>query len=88
MPTPVTGHNLHSVWSYSQPLGVECRSCSHRACAFAGQVEDLRGNMRELRTLRFVCSRCGSTDWQGWLLRDDDDRRLFLSQGTAGPTFA
>ena len=35
MPTPVTGvENLHTIYSYQQPLGVECKACGHRALAF------------------------------------------------------
>lgn len=33
-----------------------------------GKVEELRANMTELRSLRFVCSKCGSRVWRGWLL--------------------
>jgi hypothetical protein len=89
MPTPVTtSNNLHTVAMYGQPLGVECRGCGRRALAFAGKVDALRGSMRELRTLRFVCSSCRSRDWQGWLLLDDADRVRFLGHLPPGPSFA
>jgi hypothetical protein len=59
MPTPVTSrHNKHTIYMYSHPLGVECTG--HRALAFAGQVDDFRGDMTELGRLRFKCTACGS----------------------------
>lgn len=68
MPTPMkSSHNLHSVWGSGQPLGVGCKGCGRRALAFADRIDDFRGNMRELRTLRFKCSACGSVHWDGWL---------------------
>ena len=60
-----SSHNLHSVWSYGHPLG-KCRGCGHRALSLAAKIDDLRGNMRELRALRSTCPSCGSRDWSGW----------------------
>ena len=57
MPTPITGRStLHSLWSYGQPLGVQCKDCGRCALAFKGQVDDLKGvKMRSLDKL--------TTDW-------------------------
>jgi len=93
MPTPVTGkHNLHSLYGYSRPLGVECTACGHRALAFGGRLDDFKGNMRELRTLRFTCSACGSRAWRGWLFVGNEAEAwlegLTVSPvGGGGPTF-
>jgi hypothetical protein len=34
---------------------------------FGDRVDASKGDMRELRTLRFTCSAYGSRDWTGWL---------------------
>jgi hypothetical protein len=61
MPTPMkSSNNLHSVYVYGQPLGVECKGCGHRALTLTDGIDDFRGNMRELRALRFTCSSCGA----------------------------
>jgi len=39
--------------------------CGHRGIAYEGTVEGLKGNMRELRRHKFVCSKCGSRAWGG-----------------------
>ncbi len=79
MPTPMkSSNNLHSIWSYGQPLGVECKGCAHRAVAFADKIDEFKGNMRELRTLRFVCSSCGSREWSGWLFVNATERDAWL----------
>ena len=79
MPTPMkSSHNLHSVWGYGQPLGVECKACGHRAVAFADRIDDFKGNMRELRTLRFTCLGCGSREWAGWLFVNAAERDAWL----------
>ena len=63
MPTPMkSSSNLHSIRGYGQPLGVERRGGGRRALALADKIDDLKGNMRELRTLRFTCSSCGSRE--------------------------
>ena len=88
MPAPIKPtSNLHTVFVYGQPLGVECRGCGHRGLAFEDRVEDLRGNMRELRRLGFVCQACGGRDWTGWLLFDDADRQAFIGAGGGRPSF-
>ena len=92
MPTPIDGqrgrpYNLHSIWSYGQPLGVECRGCGHRALAFADRVETFKGDMTELRTLRFKCQACGSRDWAGWLLGNPADRDAFIGAAGGPPAF-
>jgi hypothetical protein len=95
MPTLVgPTKNLHTVYMYGQPLGVECRGCGHRALAFADKVDELKGNMRELHRLRFRCSACGSRAWKGWLFGDAEETaawlegRLVVSPTDGGrPTF-
>jgi hypothetical protein len=78
MPALVTGvNNLHTVYVHGQPLGVECTGCGHRALAYEGEVEDLKGNMRELRRLGFVCSKCGSRAWRGWLFLNAEETAAF-----------
>lgn len=76
MPTPMkSSYNLHTIYMYGHALGVECKGCSHRALAFAGRdLDDFRANMRELRTLRFVCSKCNSREWVGWLFVNATER--------------
>ncbi len=39
--------NVHTVYVHGLPLGVECSRCGHRAFAYDGKVDDLKGNMRE-----------------------------------------
>lgn len=52
MPTQVQGtNNLHTIYVYRQPLGVECRGCGHRGIVFADRsLDGFQANMRELRT--------------------------------------
>lgn len=94
-PTPVTPrHNKHSIYMYSHPLGVECTACGRRALAFAGRTEDFKGNMTELRRLRFKCTACGSRAWTGWLFVSAEEVEAWHA-GTlvvstidgSGPTF-
>ena len=95
MPTLVTGvQNLHTLYMHGQPLGVECTACGHRAIAYEGKAEDLKGNMRELRRHKFVCSKCGSRAWRGWLFFSDEETkewregRLTVSPADGGrPSF-
>jgi hypothetical protein len=95
MPTPTKSPtNLHIFYMYGQPLGVECPSCRCRTLAFADRdLDAFRADMRELRTLRFVCSSCDSRDWTGWLFVDATEREawregLVMSPiGPGGPTF-
>ncbi len=70
--------NLHTVYKYGQPVDVEYKGCAHRAVAFADKIDDFKGNMRELRALRFVCSKCGSREWTGWLFVDATERNAWL----------
>jgi hypothetical protein len=60
--------------------------------AFGDRLDDFKGNMRELRTLRFTCSACGSRDWRGWLFIANEAEAwiegLTVSlMGGDGPTF-
>jgi hypothetical protein len=87
MPTPLkSSYNLHTVYIYSQPLGVECSSCGRRGLAFANRdLNGFKGDMRELRTLRFKCSACGSGDWRGWLFVDATERDAWLEGLVVSP---
>ena len=86
MPTPVeSSNNLHTVYMYGQPLGVECNGCGRRALAFADRVNGFKGNMRELRTLRFLCSKCGSREWAGWLFVNAMERDAWLEGLVVSP---
>jgi hypothetical protein len=72
MPTPVTGkHNLHSLYGHHRLLGVECIGCGRRALAVGDWLDDFKGDVRELWTLRFKCSACGSlfvgNEAEAWL---------------------
>lgn len=88
MPTPITGRStLHSLWSYGQPLGVQCKDCGHCALAFKGQIDDLKGDMREIARLKLVCRKCGSRNWSGWLLLNDAEAESFTEKPERGPTF-
>ena len=43
--------------------------------------------MRELRTLRFTCSSCGSRDWSGWLFVNATGRDAWLEGLVVFPQF-
>lgn len=64
--------NLHTLDGYGGPLGVECR-CGRRALVPPEALGAHSGNMREIRTLRFVCRECGSRQWRGFLFGRHDD---------------
>lgn len=89
MPTPIdrAGRtpNLHTVYMHGQPLGVECRSCGHRALAFADKIDECRADMTELRDLRFKCSACGSRDWRGWLFFKTAEAEAWLEGLVVSP---
>jgi hypothetical protein len=52
---PDSRHNLHSVHSTLQPLGVECMQCQHRAALARDKIGAHAGNMKEVRELSFKC---------------------------------
>ena len=56
--------NLHTLFHSGHPLGVICTKpgCGHRSTITAAHIGASDGSMRELRSLRFCCSRCGSRD--------------------------
>lgn len=64
--------NLHTLDCYGGPLGVECR-CGRKAIVSGAALGAHSGNMRELRTLRFVCRECGSRDWTGYIFSPRED---------------
>jgi hypothetical protein len=55
-----------------------CSSCGHRAVALGDNVDDFKGHMPELRTLRFKCLACGSHDRPGWLFAFDAEQEAWL----------
>ncbi|MBN9089155.1 MAG: hypothetical protein J0J01_19795 [Reyranella sp.] len=74
-----SSNNLHAIYVYGQPLGVECKGCGRRALDFADRdLDGFRADMRELRTLRFVCSKCGSREWAGWLFINATERDAWI----------
>ena len=64
--------NLHTLDCYGGPLGVEC-ACGRRAIVPAAALGAHPGNMRQIRSLPFVCRECGSRAWTGWLFGRHDD---------------
>ena len=56
---------------------VECTACGHRAIAYEGKVEKLKGDMPELPRHKFVCS----LRWRGWLSFDDEETREWHEAG-------
>lgn len=90
-----TSKNLHTIYMHGMlPLGVECTACGRKVLFEAKKLGACKGNMKELRRLRFVCSLCGSRDWQGWLFFSALDAASFLQGqemrspvGGSRPTF-
>lgn len=64
--------NLHTLHGYGGPLGVECR-CGRRALVPPEALGARAGNMREIRSLKFVCRECGSREWRGFIFGRHDD---------------
>jgi hypothetical protein len=86
------GHNFHSIYMSGHPLGVECRGCGRRALAFRDKTEEDphksgRADMTLLRTLKFVCSACGSREWAGWLFVKREEADAFVGATVGGPAF-
>lgn len=54
--------NLHSLTMSGFPLGARCRGCGRRNLIDPKRLDAHDGNMKELRELRLVCSRCSSRD--------------------------
>lgn len=53
--------------------------------SLADRIDDFKGSMRELRTLRFTCSKCGSRDWAGWLFVNAAERDARLEGLVVSP---
>lgn len=64
--------NLHTLHCYGGPLGVECR-CGRRAVVPATALDAHAGNMRQIRSLPFVCQECGAREWTGFLFGPRED---------------
>ncbi|MGQ3300742.1 hypothetical protein [Reyranella sp.] len=77
-----TTNNLHTLVCYGGPLGVEC-TCGRRAVVSCEALGAHSGNMKLLRSLRFVCRECGSRDWTGWIFTPQDDA-LAWARGAPG----
>ncbi len=56
--------NLHTLYHSSHPLGVICTKagCGHRSTISAAHLGASDESMRELRSLKFRCTRCGSRE--------------------------
>jgi hypothetical protein len=52
---PDSGHNLHSVHSTLQPLGVSCMQCQRRAALDHDKIGAHSGNMKSVRQLSTGC---------------------------------
>jgi hypothetical protein len=52
-------HNLHTVAMSADILCVRCVGCAHRAALGKDVLPIHRGNMTELRALKFRCNGCG-----------------------------
>ena len=72
MAMPPNLHGLRIDGMY--PLGVECRGCGRKALVPANRFGGCKGDMTELRKLRFVCQSCGSRECE---------TKVFLSAGKA-----
>jgi hypothetical protein len=76
---PDSRHNLHSVHSTLQPLGVECMQCQHRAALAHDKVGAYSGNMKEVRKLSFKCTACGSVANTLYMFHNQGEVDAFLS---------
>jgi len=64
--------NLHALVGYGGPLGIECQ-CGRRGLISGEALGAHSGNMKAIRSLRFVCRECGSRDWTGYIFSPDED---------------
>jgi hypothetical protein len=80
MPTKVTGiQNLHTLAGTApHPLGVACEKCDHRRLIDQRRLDAHSGNMRELSTLKFVCTACDGRQFSMWLFHSAEDAEAFL----------
>lgn len=64
--------NLHTIDSYGGPLGIECR-CGRRGLVSGEALGARAGDMKPIRSLRFVCRECGARDWTGYIFHRDEN---------------
>jgi hypothetical protein len=64
--------NLWTLETSGLPLGVECRTCRHRALLAFAVVRRRGHDMTPIKSLPLVC-RCGSRDWRATIFRAGDD---------------
>jgi hypothetical protein len=76
---PDSRDNLHSVHSTLQPLGVECMQCQRRAALTHDKIGAHAGNMREVRTLSFKCTACGSVANTLYMFHNQGEADAFLA---------
>ena len=78
--------NLHTLYmSGMNPLGVECLGCGRKALIPAERFGGCRGDMREIPSLRLVCSACGARDWQHRIFRREGGAEAWLEGATLSP---
>ena len=72
--------NLHSVWCSERPLCVMCRRCLHRALLSHEQIGAFQGNMKRLKDLKLVCSKCSSRSVVTKIAITDADIKRFMDE--------
>lgn len=73
--------NLHTLDSYGGPLGIECH-CGRRGIVSGKALGAHAGNMREIRSLPFVCRECGSRRWRGFIFTPEEDALRWARAGS------
>jgi hypothetical protein len=76
---PDSGHNLQSVHSTLQPLGVECMQFQHRAALAHDKIGAHSGNMKGVRELRFKCTVRGAVANTLYVFHNQGEVDAFLA---------
>ena len=71
--------NLHSVACCGQPRLIYCNGCARRAAIPGEAIGAGSGNMKELRTLRLVCSGCRVRNFRMFVVPKPEHVTQFLS---------
>lgn len=79
--------NLHMVWNHGLPLGVQCKGCARRAVVPLDRVRAERGDMKPVKALKLVCSKCGSNDWLATIFTQDCEVEAIVALPVGSPTF-
>jgi hypothetical protein len=70
--------NLHSLYNSGQPLCVLCLDCWHRSAVPPEKVGASRGDMNEIRSLKLKCSKCGSKNFEAYVVHSAERVAQFL----------